>query len=371
MIEDKKFIQEILGKIKKENIAPKPKWFFLLKNYAVWSLGFLSLIIGGAAFSVVIYLVRYNDWDVYEQLDENFVSFILLTMPYFWILFLALFIYIVLYDIKHTKKGYRYSLPVILTGNIAVSMVLGVLFYKIGVSQALDDILGEKAPLYSQIINRQMDYWSQPEDGRLSGLVVDIVSGEKFILVDLSQKEWNVNKGADGVIVGIKLGAPIRVLGKKISEDIFEADVILPPGKPGGGLFRRHQKMRFPDPDRQNMMKEVIMSRPIFEGEEKMAEIIKKYPDLQEQLSKVRNEEFNIGGDCNEDIDCGLPFDYAVRSNCLFEAKCFEDKCRVACLEAQNPAGCDKKEDCACEFYAMEDKKDCDCLDGRCGAIVE
>lgn len=380
MIEDKKFIQEILGKIKKEKIAPKPKWFFLLKNYVVWFLGFLSLLIGGIAFSVIIYLVRYNDWDIYEQLDENFISFILLTMPYFWILFLALFIYIVLYNIKHTKKGYRYSLPLILSGNIVVSMILGVLFYKIGISQALDDVLGENAPLYSKIINRQMDYWSQPKEGRLSGLVVDVVEGEKFTLVDFGQKEWNINNKIDTGMMEIKLGAPIRVLGKMISDDIFEAEMVLPPGKPGGGLFRRHQNMRFPGPGELNKIRGFIIDDPKFkEGEEKMNEIIKKYPNLQEELDRKRNEEFNVGGDCGGDSDCKLPFVYAVRSNCPFEAKCFEDKCRVMCLESyrsekdekENLYYCDKKDDCDCEFYTAEDKKDCICLSGKCGAVVE
>jgi len=379
MIEDKKFIQEVLGKIKKENIKPTPKWHFLLKNYIVWFLGVLSLLVGGVSFSVIIYLMRYNDWDIYEQLGESFISFTLLTMPYFWIISLVLFVCILLYNIKHTKKGYRYSLPFILSVNILFSMVLGILFYEIGISQSLDDVLGERAPLYSKIINRQLDYWSQPENGRLSGLVVEVGSSTDFLLVDFNQKEWNI-KNEEESEMDIVVGMPVRILGEKTSENDYLVEMIIPAGKPGGGLFKLHRKIRFLDFESGENFQGDIINDPKFMAEKKrLDEILEKYPELQAEKDRRMREEFNIGGPCGVNEDCMLPFDFAINSSCPFEAKCVSDECRIVCMDFYNlendgrggEVSCERNEDCSCESNSLENQNECLCLEARCGLLVE
>ena len=150
------FSKNILNIIKKKDIKLKPRWQFLLKDYVIWSVGAIALIIGGLAFSVIIYLLRYDDWSIYGQITGSIWEFILLTLPYFWLLILAVFILVTYYNIKHTKKGYRYSLPMIVIISIVASMVLGVLFSHAGIGRAIDDVLGEKAPLYTKIFNRQI-----------------------------------------------------------------------------------------------------------------------------------------------------------------------------------------------------------------------
>ena len=54
------FDQKLVAKIKQANIAPKPRWHFLLKNSVIWAAGTLSLLIGAGAASVMIYLFKYN-----------------------------------------------------------------------------------------------------------------------------------------------------------------------------------------------------------------------------------------------------------------------------------------------------------------------
>ncbi len=247
MIKNDKFEQSLLNEIKTKKIIPKPKWHFLLKDYVVWAAGLVSVIVGGLAFSVIIYLLRYNDWDIYGQVSGNILGFILITLPYFWLILLIIFIFIIFYNVKHTKKGYRYSMPVIIVGSIVVSIILGGLFYGVGLGRAIDDILGERVGFYPKIFNQQIDFWSRPEEGRLTGLIVDRPALDTLTLFDLEQREWEV-KIKDigfGETMEMPIGGAIRIMGKQLSEKVFMAERIMPV-MPGRGMFKRHRDRFFP-----------------------------------------------------------------------------------------------------------------------------
>lgn len=375
MINNDKFNQALLDKIKEKKI--KPRWQFLLKDYVVWFFGVLSLLVGGAAFSIIFYMLRYSDWNVYNQIGESLLIFILLTLPYFWIALLAFFIALVYFNVKHTKKGYKYSLSFILLVDFAISALLGVLFFYAGVSQVIDDVIGERIPLYSKLINPRIDYWSKPEDGRLAGLVVLINEAEnKFVLVDLNQNEWTVESIDE--VEKMMIASPIRVFGKKISDNLFRAEMILPPGRPGMGMFNRHKEKYFPDGFDPIMRDKIIGDPELKKKLEKMPEILEKYPEVKDEMKKIRREEFNVGKKCSDNGECLLPFDYAIRSNCAFDSKCVDDVCRVVCIvpdstgvEKNIDMKCESNNDCNCDFYIADDLKDCICFQNSCVAVVE
>lgn len=238
-----KFEQTLLKKIKSKKIAPKPKWIFILKNYAIWSAGFMSLVMSSAAFSVIIYLLRYNDWGIYNQISNGLLEFTMLTLPYFWLFFLAVSVFVIYYNIKHTKKGYRYSLLTIITAVITMSSIFGALFFYTGIGSFLDNIFSEKAPFYDKIFNRQIYFWSQPGKGRMAGTIISISSQDSFVLLDLNKNEWTVN-AEDALIMplaNINVSESIRIVGEKLSEKEFRAERILPIMS-GRGFFKRHNK---------------------------------------------------------------------------------------------------------------------------------
>ena len=224
------FEHRLLAKIKGEKISPRPRWQFLLKDYLVWLSGLVALIVGGAAISVMIYLFKFNDWEIYDQTKKSFWEFFVLTLPYFWFIFLGLFIFIISYNFKHTKKGYRHSVILLVGASVISSIVLGFVFYAAGLGEKLDNILGQGAPLYDRVINRHIDFWSQPEEGRLSGLIIGIVDEGKFILVDRGQEEWLVGVENSRPYPGaaVVIGQPIRMLGEEVADHAFRADKILP-----------------------------------------------------------------------------------------------------------------------------------------------
>lgn len=242
------FAEHLLEKIKEENISPKPRWHFLLKNYVVWVFGALALIFGSAAISVIIYLLKYNNWEMGLRLDVGFLSFFLMTLPYLWLIFLGLFIFVLSYNIKHSPKGYRYPFSFIIIFAILISIILGELFFLAGLGRKIDDVLGQKAPLYARMFNPQLDFWFNPREGRLAGLAV--LSEDDLNIIDPTGKVWKVILPAQ---VSNDLepfnGQPLHLIGEIISETTFEAKVIKipqagrafmsrPPHSPQGGPRR-------------------------------------------------------------------------------------------------------------------------------------
>ncbi|MFA5024640.1 MAG: hypothetical protein WC523_06860 [Patescibacteria group bacterium] len=245
--------QKILAKIKTDKLTPKPRWQFLLKNYVVWIFGAAALLIGAAAISVMIYLFIYNDWNLYEQTHKSFMEFFLLTLPYFWIIFLGLFIFIIYYNLKHTKRGYRYPLYLVILAPVAASLILGFSLYYLGVGEQIDDVLGRQAPFYDRFINRHVGFWSDPDEGRLIGLVVSPLDNNKFILVDRSGEEWlvSISRLPDRAASLVILGQPVKLLGQRETAAEFEADRILPMTPPGHGFFDRFDShFQSPQPPR-------------------------------------------------------------------------------------------------------------------------
>ncbi len=246
----KSFGQELLGKIKEKKLVPKPKWQFFLKDYMVWGSGVAALFVGGLAFSVIIYMFINNDWGVYEHFSGSLLGFVLLSLPYFWILLLVLFIAIVNYNIKHTKNGYRYPIGVIAAASIVVSAGIGLIFFGAGMSQAVDEILGENLPLYEKFINSRIGQWEHPGEGLLAGLVTERISTSSIIVFGLDRKEWTVDLSGARIAPGVEItvGQPLKFTGEAVSDNVFRAGEVLPAG-PGGGFLRRNNRMHFIGPE--------------------------------------------------------------------------------------------------------------------------
>lgn len=233
------FVDKLVDRIKQEKISPYPRWRFLLKDYTVWLTGALALICGSLAVTVMIYLLRYNNWEIRESTHKSLGEFILLTMPYFWLIFLGLFIFILYLNIKHTKKGYRYPVWLIALAAILASIFIGSLLSLTNLGERIDNIFGSKAPFYDRVINRQMHFWSQPEEGRLIGLVQVVSSTGSFLIIDPQGQSWEIISPERELPLGLlSQGVPLNLIGEVNDLGQFEVDVIRPVG-PGKGFLKR------------------------------------------------------------------------------------------------------------------------------------
>lgn len=245
-LEDQDFNKNVLQKIKEEKLEPRPKWRFLLKNSIVWGLGIFSLILGAVATSLVFYMITGEESGLGRG-DGNPLEALLFIIPFFWIICMVGFSLLVFYYIKHTKKGYKYSAKQIIIFIVAVSLLLGGLFSLVGANRLIDDALGENAPFYDRLINPRLDYWSNPENGRLTGLVISRQGENLYYLVDRSGEVWVTmianKKDADK----ISIDRPVKLVGKKVGEHGFLTKEVLSVG-PGRGFFRRPLPPGMPKP---------------------------------------------------------------------------------------------------------------------------
>jgi len=87
-----------------------------------------------------------------------------------------------------------------------------------------------------------------------------------------------------------------------------------------------------------------------------------------------------VGINCESSSDCRLPMEYAIQSNCPYQAACSENKCVVICplwkhdvnpeVSKSYPVPCTENQDCDCSEWDQEGKYPCHCLDKQCAAIV-
>jgi hypothetical protein len=263
MIEGKKFDEQLLNSIKEKKMEPKPKWHFILKECLIWVAGILFLIVGAISFSLIIRMIRLSELGRFSRINYNPFEFIFLIIPIFWLALLIGFIVIIYYDFKMTKKGYRYPAIVIALTVFFASAGLGVIFSGVGVGEGVDDIISRNAPggLYNRVINPHVIFWSAPEEGRISGLVINIIDKNRFNILDIAKKEWTLIEEDPKDIAGnsVEIGRPIRAIGKKISDSQFIVDEILPIDAGRGFFIRMRSAGPLPPPADNQMFLNPMM----------------------------------------------------------------------------------------------------------------
>jgi amino acid transporter len=121
--------KKIMGTIHEQKICPRPKWYFLLKNTAVWFLLILALFLG--AFSVGM-----QETVMEKSANPGFSAYVLFgSISFLWLLITVLFAVLAYANLRLTKDGYRYRAAWILFAVILVIIGFGVLFHHEGVNE--------------------------------------------------------------------------------------------------------------------------------------------------------------------------------------------------------------------------------------------
>ncbi|HPT08358.1 MAG TPA: hypothetical protein PLE28_01535 [bacterium] len=239
MIEEK-FTEKLIEKIKQEKITPKPKWSFFLKNEIIWITGILSVLFGAVSFSLIVYLFKAGQTLATGHFGGSFWQIFLTIVPIFWLVFLALFTFLAFLNIKKTKGAYKYSPILIFLFSVVASIILGEILNMFGLGQKFDDLLGRRIhpAFYKNFMNPQIDFWSNPEEGRLSGLIIEINNDDSLLIRDIDSKEWTIyfSNSFFNNNIKFKKGIPIQCFGQKISNTEFQVDEIMPAG-PGREFF--------------------------------------------------------------------------------------------------------------------------------------
>jgi len=224
--------KEILSKIETECIEPVSKWKFQLHDVVLWVSGAIAVLIGGLAISVIIFVLANGQWAMVSLVGRSHIGMLMSTLPFYWILSLVLFLLIAHYNIKHTKHGYRYSIYKVLVVVILLSVILGGLFYSVGIGHAADKAMAGKLPFYKKpALEKQQMLFYAPEDGVLTGFVTEHESIDLIRLRDIKNNDWEITNVDQRVLeneIMFPRGSKLILIGEKLGSSEFEACMIKP-----------------------------------------------------------------------------------------------------------------------------------------------
>lgn len=223
-------IQDTLNKIKKEHIAPEPRWRFLLQKFSAWLLVGLAVFLGATAISVAYFSLSQLDWDLYRFMHQNVIIYFFSIMPYFWIILLGIFILGAFFGVRETEGGYRFSWLKIIFVIMLGIIVAGFLMSLVGLDKRFNDAMMRGMPFYAQNIETKEKQWMQPESGFLAGTIKS-VSEDALIINDLNNLTWNIQLSNETFVrptVTLSQGQMIKIIGQEIEKQKFSATEIRP-----------------------------------------------------------------------------------------------------------------------------------------------
>ncbi len=221
--------KETLKKIKNEQVHPKPRWYFLTRNYFYWFMFSFTTALGGIAFGMILLITSDLDWDIYPYLGISLPEAVVISLPYLWIVLLIFFLFITYYHFTHTRTGYRYRFIVIFFLSFLTSALLGFYFYQYGWTETVERQLRNRVPAYQRMVYNRENQWTHPERGLLCGVVIEIMPEKnRLLLEDYLNKKWEISSNQARVRDNMPLARNqhIKIIGHQISESVFKATEI-------------------------------------------------------------------------------------------------------------------------------------------------
>jgi len=226
---------QILTRIEKDSLCPRPRYIFGSKECAVWSLWFLTVLLGALSIAITLFVVMHRQYSLYEVTHKSFFAFVIEVLPYLWITVFSLMVIFAVYNLRHTKTGYRYPLWQILGSSLILSLAGGSLLHLAGAGFTLDKMMGNLSKEYTSQERLELRFWQKPDEGRLVGVFLGAADGVPqplFMLQDVHSTKWEMDiteLAAEDVFL-IESGKRVRVLGfvRSAMPPQFQACAIFP-----------------------------------------------------------------------------------------------------------------------------------------------
>lgn len=230
---ESKLNQSILEKIAHEEIKPHTKWYFIIKDALIWLMVAMSVFLGAISFSLILYILINNDWQLYMHIQSSLLLFTILTLPYLWILLLLFWLLCGFVQFKHTKKGYTFKHSTIIGMALIVSGIIGLGLFAAGMPNKVDDSLSRTSDFYNKHVNPKSLRWVQPEQGRLAGVITHLEKPEIFQIRDFTGDNWVIiveqrQTARPVFMTPVRVDMRVKMVGHQINEDTFRADIVGP-----------------------------------------------------------------------------------------------------------------------------------------------
>jgi len=236
--------EKLISKMKNQNVKQIPKWRFRLKEWLIWILLFISVTVGGLAFSVILFAIQQLDFSLFSHMSHSKFEFFLALLPFLWIVLLMIFLILSVLSIKNSKRGYKFTPFKLVIINALFSIFLGIMFFIGGGANWLDNAFDVSIEAYESINEKKIKMWSLPEEGRLSG-TIEKVGDSTLFLVDFKNTDWEIDflNAFVSPSVFIEEGERVKIVGEKLPNNMFRADEVRPwGGRMGGSKNRKNNK---------------------------------------------------------------------------------------------------------------------------------
>lgn len=224
----------VLERIEKEKVCPKSRWSFLCINYSVWILWIVTITVGAIAVSEMIYLSMHSGFEFFEITHAGLLPFILDGLPYVWLVAFVLMVLIAYYDMRKTRRGYRYPLWQIVGSSLVFTVIGGMTLNATGVNNELDEMVDHMMPGYMSAEEWQEELWMHPEEGRLSGYYdEEILESGQMRFIDRAGNEWSLHvyELPPEHLELLRSGSSVRLIGEKLTDreaNIFYTCGVMP-----------------------------------------------------------------------------------------------------------------------------------------------
>ena len=207
----------VMSRIECGEVCPRSRRFFQTRECVVWGLWALSVVVGALAVAVTLFVVTHRQYSLYEATHDNFLTFMVEVLPFVWIIVFGIMVAVGVYNLRHTKRGYRYPMWQIVGSSIVLSLAGGAALQLFGLGYATDHMLGERMGMYDSQEKIEKRLWQNPQEGRLAGSAKETLTPPATVITfeDVEGENWlvsvtDLSKKEQELLVAQK---PVRMLG--------------------------------------------------------------------------------------------------------------------------------------------------------------
>ncbi len=164
-------------------------------------------------------------WELVAHIRPNPIMRIPILLPYIWMFFIGLVIFVADTLFHQTKKGYRLRPLYIVLGSTFTSIILGSAFYLIKADQPFEHVIRQNFPPYRAWEEREAIQFIAPQLGVLAGEIKDIENEEQWQLIDFNGELWvvNVAEAEFSEALTPSVGEKVGMRGELIERGLFKA----------------------------------------------------------------------------------------------------------------------------------------------------
>ncbi len=226
----------VLERLDSEAIQPRSKLYWLSQEGALWSLWGLSVLLGALSVAVVTFASLNASYALYEATHESFATFLIEVLPYIWFVLFALMAISSYFNLRHTKRGYKYPWSLVVGSGLFFSLFGGMVLNAFGAGFYIDTFLGKTSPYYQSQKELEVISWQKPEEGRFFGVIESLTGSttdlieSTLVLKDFENNVWKINteelREHDRGL--LEEGAEVRLIGVANEDGSVDACAVVP-----------------------------------------------------------------------------------------------------------------------------------------------